>query len=61
MNSKINYILKYLALALIIGMMGCSSKDEPDNGVKGDEEPEAVEAVPEMEGYIAESDAGVIS
>ncbi|MDE5881749.1 MAG: leucine-rich repeat protein [Muribaculaceae bacterium] len=61
MNSKINYILKYLALALIIGMMGCSSKDEPDNGVKGDEEPEAVEAVPEMDGYVAEADAGVIS
>lgn len=61
MNSKINYILKYLALALIIGLMSCSSKDEPDNGVKDDEEPETVEAVPEMDGYVAESDASIIS
>ncbi len=58
MTYRIDNILKYIALALTIVLMGCNSKDEPDTGGKVDDE--SVIAVPERDDYVTDSEKGTL-
>ncbi len=59
MTYRIDNILKYIALALTIVLMGCNSKDEPDTGDKVDDE--SVIAVPERDDYVTDSEKGTLT